>query len=139
MTVRPDEITMGNPNFVHGFSYRVFITMLLLYWLIDKRILYNIPIGEKCFYSKMIMNTYEHSLTLNKPGSLHYYLGISIIKYLCQQYINYLILKIIFILQDIKNQVFLCYYYCVYVNAQFNLCAKRLHGHQTCYHLELIS
>ena len=23
-------------------------------------------------------------------------------------------------------------------NAQLNLCAKRLHGHQPCYHLELI-
>ena len=23
MTIRSDEITMGNPNFVHGFSYRV--------------------------------------------------------------------------------------------------------------------
>ena len=24
MTIRSDEITMGNPNFVHGFSYHVF-------------------------------------------------------------------------------------------------------------------
>ena len=33
------------------------IAMLLLYQLIGKRILYNIPIGEKYFYSKMIMHT----------------------------------------------------------------------------------
>ena len=31
--------------------------MLLFYWLIGKRILYNIPIGEKYFYSEMIMHT----------------------------------------------------------------------------------
>ena len=24
MTIRSDEIIMGNPNFVHGFSYHVF-------------------------------------------------------------------------------------------------------------------
>ena len=24
MTTRSDEITMGNPNFVHGFSYHIF-------------------------------------------------------------------------------------------------------------------
>ena len=39
MTIRSDEITMGNLNFVHGFSYHI-IVMLLLYWLINKRILY---------------------------------------------------------------------------------------------------
>ena len=33
------------------------IAMLLLYQLIGKRILYNIPIGENYFYSKMIMHT----------------------------------------------------------------------------------
>ena len=40
MTIRSDEIMMGNPNFVHGFSYRI-IAMLLLYQLIYKRTLYN--------------------------------------------------------------------------------------------------
>ena len=24
MTIQSDEITMGNPNFVHGFSYCIF-------------------------------------------------------------------------------------------------------------------
>ena len=24
MTIRSDEITMGNPNFVHGFSYHIY-------------------------------------------------------------------------------------------------------------------
>ena len=24
MSIRSDEITMGNPNFVHGFSYCIF-------------------------------------------------------------------------------------------------------------------
>ena len=24
MTIESDEITMGNPNFVHGFSYHMF-------------------------------------------------------------------------------------------------------------------
>ena len=41
MTIRSDEITMGNPNFVHRFSYHI-IAMWLLYQLIDKRILYNV-------------------------------------------------------------------------------------------------
>ena len=41
MTIKSDEITMGNPNFVHGFNYHI-IVMLPLYQLIDKRILYNI-------------------------------------------------------------------------------------------------
>ena len=57
--------------------------MLLLYWLIGKRILYNIPIGEEYFYSKMIMHSYELSLTLNKSRSLYYYFDISITIYLC--------------------------------------------------------
>ena len=92
---------MENPNFAYGFSYCVFIVMLPLYQLIDKRILYNIPIGEEYFYSEMIMHTYELSQTLNKSGSLYYYLDISIT-------IN-LILKIIFISQDIKIQVFIYY------------------------------
>ena len=30
------------------------------------------------------------------------------------------------------------FYFGVYANAQFNLCAKRLCGHQPCYHLVLI-
>ena len=38
MTIRNDEITMENPYFVHGFIYRIFIAMLLLYRLIGKRI-----------------------------------------------------------------------------------------------------
>ena len=33
------------------------IVMLPLYWLMGKRILYNIPIGENYFYSEMIMHT----------------------------------------------------------------------------------
>ena len=74
---------MKNPNFAYGFSCHVFIAMLPLYQLIGKRILYNIPIGEKYFYSEMIMHTYELSLTLNKSGSLHYYFDLSIAKYLC--------------------------------------------------------
>ena len=88
---------MGNPNLVHGFSYHIFIAIILLYHLISKRILYNIPIGENYFYSEMIMHTY---LTLNKSGSLHYYFDISIGKYLCLQYINYLTT---FITQDTIN------------------------------------
>ena len=34
-----------------------FLVMLLLYWLISKRILYNIPIGEKIF---LFQNEYAH-------------------------------------------------------------------------------
>ena len=35
MTIRSDEITMGNPNFVHGFSYHVEsdATTILVNWL----------------------------------------------------------------------------------------------------------
>ena len=60
MTIRSDEITMGNPNFVHGFSYCI-IAMLPLYQLINKRILYNIPIGEKIF---LFQNDYAY-ISLN--------------------------------------------------------------------------
>ena len=56
MTQRSDEITMENSNIVHGLVI-VLIAMLLLHQLIGKRILYNIPIGAKHFYSKMIMHT----------------------------------------------------------------------------------
>ena len=45
MTIRSDEITMGNPNFVHGFSYCI-IAMLPQYQLIDKRVLYNTCSGK---------------------------------------------------------------------------------------------
>ena len=34
-----------------------FIVMLPLYWLIEKKILYDIPIVENYFYSEMIMHT----------------------------------------------------------------------------------
>ena len=42
----------------------VFIAILLLYWLIGKRILYNIPIGEQIFlfqndYAYISLNTFE--------------------------------------------------------------------------------
>ena len=73
---------MENPNFAYGSSYCIFIAMLLLYQLIDKRILCNIHIGEEYFYSEMIMHTYELSQTLNKSGSLYYYFDISITIYL---------------------------------------------------------
>ena len=53
MTCRSDEITMGNPNIVHGFSYHDDSDAQK----IDKRILYNIPSGAKYFYSEMIMHT----------------------------------------------------------------------------------
>ena len=36
---------------------KALIAMLPLYWLISKRILHNIPIGAKYFYSEMIMHT----------------------------------------------------------------------------------
>ena len=49
-------------------------------------------------------------------------------------------LKIIVISQVIKIQVFpQTYYYGVYANVQYNLCAKRSCGHQPCYHLVLIT
>ena len=57
MARKSDEITIGNPNFVHGFSYHIFIVMLPLYQLIGKRILFNIPIEENYFYSKMITHS----------------------------------------------------------------------------------
>ena len=47
---------MENPNIVHGLVIAL-IAMLPLYQLIGKRILYNIPIGAKYFYSEMIMCT----------------------------------------------------------------------------------
>ena len=35
MTIRSDEITMGNPNLVHGFSYCIFsdATAISVNWL----------------------------------------------------------------------------------------------------------
>ena len=113
--------------------------MLPLYQLINKRILYNIPIGEKYFYSEMIMHTYELSSIFNKSGSLHCHFIISIAKYLCLTTYKLSNLKLYSSCKVSKFKYFLCYYYCVYANAQFNLCAKRLCGHQPCYHLELIS
>ena len=63
MTIRSDEITMGIPNFFMVLAVTL-IVMLLLYWLISKRILYNIPIGEKIFlfqndYAYISLNNFE--------------------------------------------------------------------------------
>ena len=48
---------MGNPKSIFSFSYHILV-MLPLYWLISKRILYNIPIGEKIF---LFQNGYAHA------------------------------------------------------------------------------
>ena len=52
-------------------------------------------------------------------------------KYLYQQYINHLILKIIIISASYLNSSISIdrFYYGVYPNAQFELCTKRLCGH----------
>ena len=99
MTIRSDEITMGNPNFVHGFSYHI-IVMLLLYWLIDKRILYHIPIGEKIFlfqndYAYISLNKLLYHLLLTFPSQNIFINNVDLV-----------ILKVIFTLQAIKIQVF---------------------------------
>ena len=69
MTIRSDEITMGNPNLFIVLAI-TFIGMLLLYWLISKRILYNIPIGEKIF---LFQNDYAY-ISLNKFELLYHLL-----------------------------------------------------------------
>ena len=56
MTQRSDEITMENPNIVHGFSHSAYINATTIL-VNQQKILYNIPFGAKYFYSKMIMHT----------------------------------------------------------------------------------
>ena len=48
----------------------MFSVMLLLYWLISKRILYNIPIGEKIF---LFQNDYAY-ISLNQFELLYHLL-----------------------------------------------------------------
>ena len=57
MSQRSDEIAMGNPKSIYSFSYHNLV-MLPLYQLISKRILYNIPTGEKIF---LFQNDYVHA------------------------------------------------------------------------------
>ena len=58
---------MGNPKSIYNFSYHNFSDAL--YWLTGKRILYNIPTGEKYFYSKMTIHMHIY-----KKFKLLYYL-----------------------------------------------------------------
>ena len=60
---------LGFSNITHSFFCSVYsvITTISVNGLIGKRILYNIPIGVKYFYSKMTMHTYEFTLILIAP------------------------------------------------------------------------
>ena len=69
MTIRSDEITMGNPNFFMVLAITSLV-MLLLHQLIGKRILYNIPIREKIF---LFQNDYAY-MSLNKSELLYHLL-----------------------------------------------------------------
>ena len=103
MTTRSDEITMGNPNFVHGFSCHIFLAMLPLYWIVSKRMLYNIPIEQEIFLSQ---NDYAY-ISLNKLELLYHILLPFPSQNIFIDNVNHLILKVIFVSQAIKIQVFL--------------------------------
>ena len=63
MTLRSDEIIWGNTHkdslILLIASTIAFSSTILLYWLISKRMLHNIPTGAKYFYSEMIMHAYS--------------------------------------------------------------------------------
>ena len=100
-----------------------FVVMLPLYRLISKRILYNIPIGEKIF---LFQNDFAY-ISLNKFELLYHLLLAFPSQNIFINNINHLI---IFISQAIKIHVFLqTYYYGVYTNVQSNQYAKRLCSH----------
>ena len=93
--------------------------------------------GRKYFYSEMIMHTYKLSLTLNKSGSLFYYIDVSIAKYLYYKLFN------------LKKNYLPCkiskfkYFYIIIIMCMpmysLTYVQKGLCGHQPCFHLELIS
>ena len=56
MTQRSDEITMVNPNIVHGFSHNAYSDATTISVNQQKNIIQH-PIGAKYFYSEMIMHT----------------------------------------------------------------------------------
>ena len=64
MTQRSDEITMGNPNIVHGFSHSAYsdATAILVNW--QKNIIQH-PYWGKIF---LFQNDYVY-ISLNKPSS----------------------------------------------------------------------
>ena len=67
-----------------------FIVMLLLYQLIGKRILYNIPIGEKIF---LFQNDYAY-ISLNKFELLYHLLLVFPSQNIFNNNINHLAFKI---------------------------------------------
>ena len=88
MTIRSDEITIEILILFIVLAI-AFIRMLLLYWLIGKRILYNIPIGEKIFlfqndYAYISLNQFEFivsstltKITIYKSSNLKNYIYLS--------------------------------------------------------------
>ena len=76
-----------------------FIVMLLLYWLISKRILYNIPIGEKIF---LFQNDYAY-ISLNKFELLCHLLLSFPLQNIFINNINHLTFKIYIYLTGYQN------------------------------------
>ena len=67
---------MENPNFASGSSYCIFIAMLLLYQLIDKRILYNsIELLSDCDWVEKCIRIAMRNKTVQVQNNAIYNLG----------------------------------------------------------------